>query len=564
MDVKPRLRVRSGDQPAYQDLVPVVDVDSLPAATDTGTGQQFPRNQFAPSQYTYYNGEKFPGGFGPTQLYVPDYWTLRQRSGQLFRDNLYARGLIDRLITNEINTGLSLDCTPAVELIDAMSEDALSEWAEQLEARWRVFAAEPRVCDFQRTHNEGQLQRIIRREALIDGDILVVQQFDEDTEQLSTQLIRGEFVQTPPGADVGTMANGNRIEEGVEIDANGRHIAYHILQPDQTTRRQLAVGARSGQRQAWLVYGTKLRFGDVRGEPLLSVILQSLKEIDRYRDSAQRKAVINSLIAMYVTKGEDRMGTRPFGGGAVRKQGVAAPTDDNPARTLNFNGMIPGVVIDELGFGEDIKGFRPDGTDVNYGNFEAAMVQAIAWANQMPPEILTLSFSSNYSASQAAINEFKLYLTLIREDFAAQYCVPRYHRWLYNELLAGRVEAPGLLAAWNDLAQYQLVGAWRASDWTGAIKPSTDIVKQTRGVRDQLSEALITHERATKELTGTNFRQNVRRLKKENELLAEAMAPLQQAAAPAGANSGNNSNNNALRDLIADALTDLQDEVTSG
>jgi hypothetical protein len=53
-------------------------------------------------------GDKFAGGFGATKVFTPDYWTLRQRSEQLFHENLYARGLIRRLVTNEINTGLTL------------------------------------------------------------------------------------------------------------------------------------------------------------------------------------------------------------------------------------------------------------------------------------------------------------------------------------------------------------------------------------------------------------------------------------------------------------------------
>ena len=60
---------------------------------------------YAPAVSSILDGDKFAGGFGTTNVYTHiDYWTLRERSGQLFRENLYAKGLVRRLITNEINT----------------------------------------------------------------------------------------------------------------------------------------------------------------------------------------------------------------------------------------------------------------------------------------------------------------------------------------------------------------------------------------------------------------------------------------------------------------------------
>ncbi len=73
-----------------------------------------------------FDGDKFPGGFGPTQLFTADYWTLRERSSQLFTENLYARGLIRRLITNEINTGLTPEATPDEQII-GVAEDSLAD-----------------------------------------------------------------------------------------------------------------------------------------------------------------------------------------------------------------------------------------------------------------------------------------------------------------------------------------------------------------------------------------------------------------------------------------------------
>lgn len=528
-----------------------VDVNDLPQYDAAGG--------HASANYSNFDGDKFAGGFGATQLFDVDYWTLRERSGQLFKENLYGRGLIRRLVTNEINTGLMLDSTPSSELIPGMDEEGASVWAEDIEIKWQMFADDPRVCDYLRVHNEGRLQQFIRRESLIDGDILCVQRYNAKTGHSSTQLVRGEYVRTPPGWET-NPANNNDIKHGCELDPEGRVVAHWIEQDDGTFERLPAYGAKTGRKISWLIYGTDLRFGEVRGEPLLSIVLQSLKEIDRYRDSAQRKAVINSMLAMYVTKNADKMGTKPLTNAGIRRDSVAAPSADQPNRKLNFNSHLPGIYLDELQVGEEPKAFGPDGTDINFPVFEAAVIQAVAWACEMPPEILTLQFSNNYSASQAAINEFKIYLNASRSYFSAQYCIPRYHEWLYNELAARRVIASGLLLAWNDLSQYQFVGAWRSSDWTGAIKPSTDIVKQTKGYKEQIGEGLITREKAAKELNGSKFRHNVRRLKREAGLLAEAMKPLVELQQTAAANTDSHK---AITDTITQVMEDFTEQMAS-
>ncbi len=476
----------------------VIDVDTLPSAYSGGSTYQ----------HSSFTGEKFDGGFGATELYDMDYWTLRKRSGQLFRDNLYARGMIRRLITNEINTGLTLDCTPSEELIPGMSEDELTEWSEDTERRHHAYMEDARVCDFLGKNTGYQLERYIRREALIEGDVLCVLKYDKESGQDRLQVVPGSNVVNPP------KDNAN-IENGVETDSAGRHIAYWIEQDDGRILRQSAFGTVSNRRVAWLVYGCDKRYSENRGEPLLSIILQSLKEVDRYRDAAQRKAVINSLVAMYVTKENDKPGSRPLTSAMANRQTAPAKDEASPLRRNNYGSMSAGIVLDELQQGEDIKGFRPDGTDINFAAFESAIVIAIAWANEMPPEILQLQFSNNYSASQAAINEFKMYLNLARSDFSAQLLKPWYKAWLYNEMIARRIVADGLMEAWNDKRQYPLYNAWVSSDWTGAIKPSTDMLKQAKAYGAMVDRGWITNERATKELNGSSFRQNMKRIERE-------------------------------------------------
>lgn len=481
---------------------------------------------------TFYDGDKFAGGFGTTQLHTIDYWTLRARSAQLFNDNLYARGLIRRLITNEINTGLIPEAAPEGEIL-GIGEDELNDWSETTETRFGIWSKSPQVCDWKGVSTFGAIQRTARLEALVSGDVLVVLRQSRKTRLPSVQLVSGNSVQTPLTSDF-KVRRGHSITHGVEKDGQGRIVAYWIRQDDGKSKRLPAFGERSGRRIAWLVYGTDKRMGEVRGQPLLSLVLQSLKEIDRYRDSVQRKAVINSILAMFIRKDQDKMGTLPIQGGAVRADSVTTADADGSTRKFNIAQQIPGMVMEELQHGETPVGFEAAGTDLKFGDFEEAIIQGIAWANEIPPEILRLSFSNNYSASQAAINEFRIYLNKVWSDWGETFCTPIYNEWLISETLTQNVIAPGLLEAWRDPLQYDIFGAWTTVDWYGSIKPSTDMFKATKGSQNLVVNGWSTNAREARQLTGTKFSKNMKRLKRENEQLAEAKRPMLELEAEFG------------------------------
>lgn len=469
-----------------------------------------------------FNGEKFPGGFGATQILWKDYWDLRARSVQMFEKNLYARGIIRRLITNVINTGLDLEASPE-EVILGKEEGSMDEWSEEVENRWRVWARSPGQCDAQRLRGFGRVQCQAWMEALLGGDVLVVLMQDRATGLPRVKLIDGQSVQTP----VILPRPGHRIEEGVELDAMGRQVAYWVVDSNGEHSRLPAWGEKSGRRLAWLVYGTEKRDHETRGTPILALVLQSINEIDRYRDSVQRKATINAMLAMFIQKDEERMGTRPIAGAAVRRSVMQTVSQDDSVRTLNASSHIPGFVFDELNVGEKPIGFGNNGTDEKFGEFEEAIVQGMAWHLEVPPEIMRLAFSSNYSASQAAINEFKMTLNRIRTDFGEQFCKPVYQEWLVAQALTGRIKDVGeLLAARRDPAMYDIFGAWLFSEWAGHIKPSTDLVKQAKGYEILIDMGAITRDLMSKEITGTKYSKNVKRLKKENAQLAEAREEL--------------------------------------
>ena len=246
-----------------QELSPVLDVNALDNFVG-GTGS--------------WSGDKFYNGFGVTKDYeIVDYWLLRKRSKQLFTENLYARGLIRRLITNEINKGLSLEATPDADIL-GLDRDDLAAWSENTERRFTIYGKNPGICDHRNARTLGALQRQARMMALVSGDVLVL--LRQDVAGLPTiDLIDAEHVSDPQSDTLIRAANnrGNEISNGVEIDKSGRHVAFFVKQKNGIHRRVTAVGSRTGRRQAWLLYGTERLIDDVRGQSILALVMQSLK-----------------------------------------------------------------------------------------------------------------------------------------------------------------------------------------------------------------------------------------------------------------------------------------------
>lgn len=503
-------------------LVPVRADDPFPASKAPDPIEKVAFGQLAPWRTIYDDGSKFQGGISWTNLLLTDYWTLRQRSAELFETNMYARGIVRRLVTNIINVGLHLEATPEEQIL-GYKEDELADWSELTENRFGLWANNAKLCDQVEQNTFGSIQALIMQEALVVGDVLVMLRQDQRTGLPRLQLTNGALVQTPFGVEGRTS---NKVVHGVELDSVGRQIAYWVMQPDGTSKRLPAFGEKSGRRLAWLVYGTDKRMDQVRGKPLLALAIQSLKEIDSFRDSTQRKANLLSMIVGFVTKTQDKSGSRPLtAGGRPGLSTVPTSTTGEP-RKFNAVSSTPGLWIDELQQGEEPKAFQTNGTVESFGDFEQAILQGVAWSYEIPPEILMLSFGKAYSASQAAVNEFKMFLHRARTKFGDDVCQPVYTEWLLAETLNGKLEVARLLESWRDPALYDVFAAWIATDWSGHIKPAVDLTKMVKAIEEACRGGFTTRARACRELFGLKYSKVVKQLARENLQLKEANAPL--------------------------------------
>lgn len=477
-----------------------------------------------------WNGDKYPGSFGPTKVFdYVDYWTLRKRSLQLFKENLYAKGLIKRILRNEINTGIvgtsavnSLILWP--NLADQEREEKGLEYSEMMTEQFRLYSDAKNVFDYHKRMTFGDFQEQVRFESIVCGDGIIVSRINQLTGLPYWDWINGNYIKTPASYQ---CRQGNTIKDGVEIDKYGRHVAYHVetWKNDELVMERIpCVGEKSGRTIAWMVYGTEKLIDEVRGEPLLACILYMLKELDRYRDAESRAAVVNAMLALFVKKSSSStVGSRPSDG-LSRLRGepvVNLDVTNEPKPNRDIRMMEPGTIFDDLAPGEEIQSFQTNRPNVNYAQFEQAILSGICWALEVPPEIAMLKFQSNYSASRQANNEFEVYLNYRVKKNARDICQPIYDEFIIQSAINGQIDVPGLINACIDPALWKQKAAWLSCVWTGLSRPSVDPQKEISASQQAVDAGFSTYDIECRKTSGLGFRQVMQTLAREKKYMQQ-------------------------------------------
>lgn len=469
-----------------------------------------------------FDGSPYPGGFGQTKNYdYVDYWTLRTRSMQLFTENPFAKGMIRRLITNEIHTGLKPEVLP-IPKYTGMTDDEAQEWGDDREIEFKLWSDNPQICDLKKKQTFGKIQADCRRTALLSGDCLVTLTINKKTGLPLVGLIDGRHIQTFINA---TPRKGNTIVHGVEIDSKGRHVAFWVR--DETdpikAKRIPAYGEKTGRKIAWLVYGSENKLDDVRGEPILSSILYMLKDLDRGRNAELRAFVVNAMIPMFIKNGDGEIPTHVMDNGARRKGtvdetgSVGTGAVESQGRKWNFSEMMPGTVPQHLAKGEEPVSFNTQRPNANYSKFEEVIINACSWSLELPPEITRLLFQSNFSASRQANNELDIYLQKRNKENGDSICHPVYVEYLIQSALMRTISAQGLLDSWRDPMRWKEFGAWTYAVWVGISRPSVDILKEINAAEKGINAGIGDYDFWNRRITGQSFWDIVKNQKRQRE-----------------------------------------------
>jgi lambda family phage portal protein len=399
----------------------------------------------------------------PNQALLGSLTTLRDRSRTAVRNDGYAKGASDKLVSNLVGTGIC----PLSKATDA----TFRKQVQALWLRWTDESDADGLLDFY-----GQETQLVRA-AIEGGEVFIRlrQRLPGDglSVPMQIQVLEPELC---PHTYTTTLPNGNRVRAGIEFDAIGRRVAYYFYpaRPGDFQDFDPSILRRVPSDNVIHHYDP-VRPGQLRGIPYLTQALIRLHEMDKFDDATLLRQQIQNLFAGFVkTLGSDTGSTdiNPL-------TGLAADTTRNDRDVVT---MEPGS-MQMLEAGEDVVFTNPPGVPATYPDFVRQQLYHISAATGVPYETLTGDLRGVTDRTvRIILHEFRRRLQAWQHQLIAfQVCRPIWSAWLDRAILAGALDVPS--EYWTGSKEPWAAVAWMPQRWP-YLHPVQDIQAQKDAIRD--------------------------------------------------------------------------------
>lgn len=444
--------------------------------------------------------------------------TMRNRSRQLARDNDYVKRFL-RMVQNHVvgpnGFVLSVPCQRPDGSIDELDKAV----CERVFAKW----AKRGVCDVTGRLSFVQLQRLLVLMCARDGEALVRRVKggrEVNAFGYALQVIDPVLLDETYRAD---FPDGRRVRMGVETNAVGRPIAYHLLQDVESAwaGRRVRVDAS----EIWHIF-LQDEPSQVRGFPWLHTAMRRLNDLGGFEQAAVIAARVGASNMGFYVPPADSSGNA----GALADEQVR----DGDGDVQLVKDATPGT-FEELPPGYDFKTFDPDYPHANFGAFVKAMLRGVASGlgadyNTLANDLEGVNYSSIRSGKLDTQDEWMCLQGWFREGIHE----PLWPEWLDRAFLADQLSP--LPVSKRD--KYD-VAVWQGRRW-----PWVDPLNDAQARILEIDNGLNSYSNVMREL-GRDPEAVWRELAKDKDRLkgllkaaTPAPAPQPPASSAGGAASG--------------------------
>lgn len=436
-----------------------------------------------------------PGGGSADADSLPDVEDLRARSRDLGRNMPLATGAVSTTTTHVVGLGLTPHAAIDREVL-GLTEEAAAEHERALEREFRIWSQK---ADLAETMSFEAVQELTLRSALESGDVLLVRRYRQRPGMAygtRLQLVEADRLSNPSW-----RADRPRLSGGVQTDADGRPLAYHVTDRHPGDRHAAklnwtAVPASFADgRPVCLHVVDRQRPGQTRGVPFLAPVIEALKELESFTEAELRAAVVAAMFTVFIEHEQD-----------VGKTIVdEMQTHSDGSNDLKLGN---GAILD-LGVGEKANIADPGRPNPQFDPFVVAIMRQIGVALELPFELLIKHFTASYSASRAALEMAHLAFSRRRKWLVRTLCQPVWEMVIEEAVATGRLDCPGFF---NDPLKRQ---AWLGCDWIGPSRISLDPLKDARADLIDMSDGAKTLQQVCAERTGGDWERKTAQRSKE-------------------------------------------------
>lgn len=342
-----------------------------------------------------------------------DYLKLIEQARDMDRNDVVVGPLIDRSVQNMIQDGFRLDPATGDPGVD-----------RELWARWDEWSRDPEQCDVAGELTWNEMERLVPRQMLVDGDILAL-----PTRDGGLQLVEGHRLRTPRN----TKQN---VVHGVLLDEFRRRLAYWFTKDDIDPSKPFAkvgdarqVPARdaAGERQVFHLYNPR-RATQTRGVTALAPVFDAL---GMFEDINFARLVQQQVVSCFAFLRSRDLG---FEGGAAAAAGAQETRGDG----LKNEGIHPGMEITGPP-GEKIEGFSANVPNAEFFEHVKLILTLVGINVGLPLCVLMLDASeTNFSGWRGAVDQARLGFRWNQQALRTRFHSPVY-RWKVRQWLADDV-----------------------------------------------------------------------------------------------------------------------------
>jgi lambda family phage portal protein len=471
-------------------------------------------------------------------------YTLRQRSRMLYMASPVATSAINTNRTKVVGTGLALKSSINRDML-SLSPEAARIWQRTTEAEFALWSSKKENVDATAVNNFEGLQQLAFKSWLMSGDSFALFKRCAATPTnpytLRIHIVEADRVGTPTDGgrsvtfsprftDGMNPSNQNKIYDGVEVDKNGRIVAYYIRNtyPNQITAEETrwtrveACGAKTGLPNILHIMDSE-RPDQYRGVPYLAQVIEPLLQLRRYTESELMAALVQSFFTAWIKTKTDPTDIPMNETGPGDVVGIPDDQPEDVSENDSEYEMGPGTVL-HLEENEEVVFGQPNVPTAGFDSFVKAICRLVGAALELPYDVLVKEFGRSYSASRGALLEAWEAFKMRRKWFVDDFCQPVFEVWLSEAVARGRIKAPGFFD------DPRVRAAWCGARWIGPVQGQLDPTKESRANEIHVAHGWKTNEQVAREMGGGDWEDNADQLKIENKRLTDAKSSIAAAS----------------------------------